>query len=343
MRKIGHTSFMLYRYARSDRFSRELRCNAPNWVSVERYHKEPHIVSGWVSRLGIELIHCHVESLPAVVRGIHGNDVPIVANFGSSAPLSLRLRRAISKGRVAAIVSVSRTGQRCLRHQLPAFKGQIVHIAQSTELICSSDEDLRIDRLIGGIPYVLVLASFGTYKGIHTFVDAMAIAKRKVGFLKGIIVGRIRGTQISAVRRLVSSRASLPGSGVTVGACTFVGPSYFPGSWVRRASVIVCSSCEYEGIPGALREGMLAGVPVVTTDVGHVRELVSDRWNGLIVPKENPHRLSDAIVHSYMHPHDIDVQVHRARTFVKSHFGLASRIKRHIELYSTVLATRTSG
>lgn len=63
-----------------------------------------------------------------------------------------------------------------------------------------------------------------------------------------------------------------------------------------NASVYVLSS-NYEGLPNALLEAMAIGVPVVSTDYapGSVKTIVKNGFNGLIVPRNDPVALSEAI------------------------------------------------
>jgi glycosyltransferase involved in cell wall biosynthesis len=50
----------------------------------------------------------------------------------------------------------------------------------------------------------------------------------------------------------------------------------------------------HEGIPAALIEPMGYGIPVISTDVGGIPELLHD-GAGIMVPSKNPHALADAI------------------------------------------------
>jgi glycosyltransferase involved in cell wall biosynthesis len=62
---------------------------------------------------------------------------------------------------------------------------------------------------------------------------------------------------------------------------------------LRRASLFVLPS-HAEGMSNALLEGMACGLPVVVTETGGTRELVDG--NGLVVPKESPDALAEAIL-----------------------------------------------
>lgn len=63
---------------------------------------------------------------------------------------------------------------------------------------------------------------------------------------------------------------------------------------LARAELFVLPS-RFEGLPSAVIEAMAAGLPVIATDVGGVRELVDDGRTGWLVPAASPVMLADAI------------------------------------------------
>jgi len=63
---------------------------------------------------------------------------------------------------------------------------------------------------------------------------------------------------------------------------------------MRRADAVLLSSVT-EGLPNALMEAHLAGLPVVATDVGGVREVVLDGLSGVVVPAQDPLRFSQGM------------------------------------------------
>jgi len=64
-----------------------------------------------------------------------------------------------------------------------------------------------------------------------------------------------------------------------------------------NAAMFVLSS-HYEGMPNALIEAMVMGIPCVSTDcpIGGPRELITDNENGLLVPIKDPDALSQAMI-----------------------------------------------
>jgi glycosyltransferase involved in cell wall biosynthesis len=61
------------------------------------------------------------------------------------------------------------------------------------------------------------------------------------------------------------------------------------------AAKIVVVSSVWEGLPNVLMEALALGVPVVTTDVAGIPELVEDGVNGLVVRPKDPVALADGI------------------------------------------------
>ena len=50
----------------------------------------------------------------------------------------------------------------------------------------------------------------------------------------------------------------------------------------------------YEGVPLSILEAMAAGLPVVSTDVGGIKDIVTD--NGILVPSEDSLAMEEAIL-----------------------------------------------
>ena len=59
---------------------------------------------------------------------------------------------------------------------------------------------------------------------------------------------------------------------------------------------VFCLASHHEGLPLALMEALVLGVPVVVTDVGGVGELVTDGLEGSLVPSGRPDRLAATLL-----------------------------------------------
>ena len=97
-----------------------------------------------------------------------------------------------------------------------------------------------------------------------------------------------------------SQRAALESQIAVLGLADRVsmpGHATDPGPAFARAALVALTS-EFEGVPGALREALAAGTPVVTTDsTVAIREIVSDPSLGSVVPRGDGAALRAALAY----------------------------------------------
>ncbi|HLI18379.1 MAG TPA: TIGR03088 family PEP-CTERM/XrtA system glycosyltransferase [Rhodanobacteraceae bacterium] len=92
-----------------------------------------------------------------------------------------------------------------------------------------------------------------------------------------------------------------------------------------------------EGMPGVLLEAMAAGLPVVATDVGGVREVVSPDATGVLVPAGDPAALSQALS-KYVLDEPLRVRHGSAgRRLAESRFSLDHMVSSYTALYDELL------
>jgi glycosyltransferase involved in cell wall biosynthesis len=65
---------------------------------------------------------------------------------------------------------------------------------------------------------------------------------------------------------------------------------------VMAASDVFCLSSQYEGLPVALMEAVVSGLPVVATTVGGIEELVTSGCEAILVPPGRPDLLAQALL-----------------------------------------------
>jgi glycosyltransferase involved in cell wall biosynthesis len=102
-------------------------------------------------------------------------------------------------------------------------------------------------------------------------------------------------------------------------------------AWLRRAAVFV-HPARWEGFGLAVLEAMLAGVPVVATNVSSLPELVVEGETGLLVAPDDPAALAAAVSSALERPTLGDGGRVRAR----SEFSVARMADRHAALYVRV-------
>jgi len=105
-----------------------------------------------------------------------------------------------------------------------------------------------------------------------------------------------------------------------------------------RSANLFCLSSLYEGMPNALVEAMLCGVPVLSTDCpSGPREILQDGRFGHLVPPAESRALADAIDDAMQHPEQWRSRTSAARAHIVTAFSPAAGIKRIQDLLSEVV------
>ena len=185
------------------------------------------------------------------------------------------------------------------------------------------------------------------------------VVRRQLGLPnEGVIVGFVgRLTAIKRPDRFVTLAAAVPeahfaivGNGpllTEVHRRTAALPNVTMLGWnddvslVLAALDIVALTSDNEGAPNALVEAASAGVPVVATDVGSVREIVADSTTGFVVRSDA--QLTDA-VRRLVHDAALRESMGRAAaSHVEKCCSMRTYLEAHESLYARLVKPNDSG
>lgn len=197
-------------------------------------------------------------------------------------------------------------------HNAPVLAERLT--GASTVVTVSHHNVAHLQRVVPGVPVTLVtngvevaepfvadpagpvlsVARLVSKKGLDVLVDAVALAATEGRTVPVEVVGG--GEQLDAL--VARCRAA----GVEADV-RFLGPLPSPQveAAYRRCSmaVLACrvtAEGDRDGMPTVLVEAMAHGLPVISTDVAGIPELVRDGVTGLLVPPEDPAALASAIL-----------------------------------------------
>lgn len=112
---------------------------------------------------------------------------------------------------------------------------------------------------------------------------------------------------------------------------------------VLKNSQIFLLISNWEGFPRSIIEAMRAGLPVVATDVGGVKESVIDGENGFLVRKKDSDQLGDVLKMLLLDPALRAGMGARGRQRYLQHFTYDRLLTRTREVYGEVLAEDSGG
>jgi glycosyltransferase involved in cell wall biosynthesis len=162
-------------------------------------------------------------------------------------------------------------------------------------------------------------------KGFDVLVEACGILRRRNIEFEAVIVGP-HGEHEGELRRRIQR----------LGLETHIrltGPMEQSQLYeeYRRASAFclpcrVLESGDRDGIPNVLMEAMACGLPVITTAVSGIPEIVTHGVNGQLIPPDNPEALADALLCLDSDPHlaanlSIEAQATVRERFDGEHFA----------------------
>ena len=244
-----------------------------------------------VRRLAPTHLHAHFATYPSTAAWLLSRRLGIPYTFTAHAhDIFLEDHLLAEKLASAAFaVVISRFNRAFLRERVPrraAADMRIVHCGVRPDAFAFVREGRDARR-------ILAVGRLDGIKGFEHLVDACALLRdRGVRFecdvigsgpLEASIAGRIARAglgdrvRLLGVRRQEEVRAALDRAGI------FALPS------------VVTPRGDRDGIPVALMEAMARGVPVVSTQVSGIPELVEDGVTGLLAPPADAAALADAL------------------------------------------------
>jgi len=102
------------------------------------------------------------------------------------------------------------------------------------------------------------------------------------------------------------------------------------------ASDLYVSSSHWEGLPLAILEAMMAGLPVVATDVGDIPRLITPDI-GLVIPPHQPDAIAEAIAGILRHPARLREMGAAARAQAMQNYSPRAWMERLLNLYRQLL------
>ncbi|MFA9440007.1 glycosyltransferase family 4 protein [Uliginosibacterium sp. sgz301328] len=247
----------------------------------------------WLAAQGdIDVINSHSSTdswLAAIATYTMRGRTPIVRTRHISAPVTSSAPNRWLYARAAKFVVT--TGER-LRSELinnlgvrPDASASIATGIDTTRFVPSDAVDAR--RALGleeNARWIGIVATLRSWKGHRFLLDAVKMLNDPDVRLAIVGDGPQRRALEDRVRELgLTERVHFAGNQIDV------------VPWLQAMDIFALPSYANEGVSQAVMQAMAVGLPIVTTAVGSMTDVVHDRETGLIVPPQDAIRLSEAL------------------------------------------------
>ncbi|MEM2081869.1 MAG: glycosyltransferase family 4 protein [Candidatus Bathyarchaeia archaeon] len=235
------------------------------------------------------------------------------------------------------IIAVSDFTRRELLQYYPvqAEKIRVIHNGVDTSKFKPADDKRKAKAELGLSTADKAILSVGRLyarKGLFTLIESAALVTKKFKNAKFIIAGKGLSNEMA---KLVNYAAKL---GVKE---NLVFTGYFPDKKLPRlyqAADIFAFSTFYENLPFAVLEALSTGLPVVTTRVGGIPEMIESGRNGFLVEPFNARELAAKILFYLEHPAAAAEMALSARRTIEARFDWRFIVKKVLAVYDEALS-----
>ncbi len=258
----------------------------------------------------------------------------LVASERSTDPRKPRLNRLIDRWlarRTDRIVANCHSVRDVYLHRLDLPPERILVIPNGLELQPTDDDARAQLRAKEGLPDdALIFVTAGRLERNKAVDDLLrAFARLSTEVPQGCLIVLGLGSELAALTALAERLG-------VAERVIFLGQVADVAEVLAGADVFVFASL-YEGLPNAVLEAMSAGLPVVTTAVGGIPEVVSDGETGLVVPTRRPEELAERMLRL---ARDVDLRrrLGRAARERVGEFTMERMVRSYEELYDGLLS-----
>ena len=321
-------------------------------LSVWRQFFRAGFVASVCRRAGIRHLHAHFANAPAAVAHFANLMSGIPFSFTAHAKdLYLTPPRVIQRrARVATFVATcTHYNVRYLHETLGVDAGKVHLIYHGIDL---SQFGARVEQKLGvhvaqkgsvqATPRtILSVGRLVAKKGHDDLISACALLRRRGRQFHCMIVGEgpLRGALAAQISEL-----SLEGIVTLEGAMTHSDLiALYHHTDLFALAPRITDDGDRDGIPNVIAEAMAIGVPVVSTDVSGIPELVLHERTGLLVQPKDPGALADAMERLLANPSEARALATAARKRLQENFDLWTTTRQLHALFECDECARAAG
>jgi len=185
--------------------------------------------------------------------------------------------------------------------------------------------------------YILFTGWISPVKGIDILINSIALIAKRYPTVKFKLVGSPMDIKFGETMKQLSRQLGVEHNVDWAGR---VERRFLPAIYQKAIFCVLPS--RWENAPYSILEAFSSGKPVVATDIGGNRELITNFDTGILVEPDNCEALAQGIISFLENPVLIQKLGRNARAFVEEKFSLEVITEQTILLYQEVLSGNRS-
>ncbi|MEQ9620243.1 MAG: glycosyltransferase family 4 protein [Deltaproteobacteria bacterium] len=283
-----------------------------------------------VKDLKIKKIHAHWATIPTTVAWIVSKlneiDFTFTAHAWDIFKYDTMLEDKIAEAR--KVITCTNFNKKYLEEKFADISpDKIVTIYHGMDLHQFKSDKKKANRIFT----ILSIGRLAEKKGFHILLQACNILKKKqIGFTCQIVY--VSGEFEKEIFELYNYLE-------LAGYVQFIPEmtqekliDYYNNADCFILPCIVTDSGDRDGIPNVILEALAMELPVVTTPISGIPEVIKDGETGLLVEPENAEELAAAIARVYSDPNLREKLGKAGRDFVNQHFEISSNVERLLKV-----------
>ncbi len=295
-------------------------------------------MASWVRSRKLAVLHAH-EFTMGFYAGVAGalartpHVLTMHGGTGFAAATRRRMALGLSARRAAAVVGVSESTCEHLASALSISPSRVEFVPNGVLHLPGNRDATRASLgLTGADQLVLAVGNLYPVKGHTTLIAAATQLAAREGLPPWRIAVAGRGNEERALREQIAA-AGLEDRVQLLGLRSDI-PHLLAAAdgWVMPSL--------NEGLPLALLEAMLAGLPIIASAVGGIPKLVLPGQTGTLVPPGDADALSGALEAMLRAPQWAQHAGRAGRTLAQEQYGFDAMIDRYLQIYRRAVRAR---
>ncbi len=275
-----------------------------------------------------DIIHAHNakgHNISVASKPIHGKKVLYTRRVDY--PPKNNFLTKLKYSNTDVVISITKTVKKILEKK--GIESRVIYSSVEKNIISKVDKN-KVAQIRNSLGRNIIIGNIGALteqKNQFLFIDMAKLISNKIENTIFPIIGT--GKLLYKLKKYANDKKISD-------KIKFLGFKEDIFNYIKALDIFVLTS-NNEGLGSTILQAMMLGIPVVATDAGGVREVVINEKTGLLVSKNDPEALCNAVLRIIEDEKLRKNLIINARKFVNEKFTVDKMVDAYFQLYGEVI------